>query len=256
MTRTTATGTRTPATAQTLRIALTAATAMLLVGGCGGHPGRVGSPPAAAPATSSTPTCIPPACIPPGHYTTTVFLGGQLKVTFDVTWKSDEDQTSEFSGAPPGTSDIHRLLFWMDILPTDAHGQVVTGVAHTASGLITWLSHRANLSVTPAHRTTIGAADWPAQVVDISISDDATNEDPGCPGTVCVQLLTWPNAGPNRYGFGEQGTLRLYLADVDYAGGRHLFAVAIEAKDKTELDAFAPTAQKVIASMTGPIHPA
>jgi hypothetical protein len=240
------------------RLAVTAA-AMLLIGGCGANSGA--GPPAtttpAAPTSRSTVTCLPPACIPPGPYTTRAFLGGQLQVTFDVTWQSGEDQRAEFSGAPPGTSDVHRLLFWMDILPTDTHGRVVTSVAHTASGFITWLSHRANLDVTATKRTTIGAAELPAQVVDISISRDAKNEDPGgCPSRACVDFLTWPYAGRNVYGIGEPSAIRLYLADVNYAGSRHLFAVAIEAKDHTELDAFVPTAQHVIASMTGPIRPA
>jgi hypothetical protein len=231
---------------------------MLLVAGCG-NSGHVASPPATAPAIStgsSTPTCTPPSCIPAGPYTTRSFLGGQLGVTFDVPWQSGEDQDAEFSGAPPGTSDIHRLLFWMDILPTDTHGQVATGVPHTASGLITWLSHRANLDVTAAHHTTIGVAKLPAQVVDISISHDAKSEDPGCPSNACVLFLTWPNAGPNLYGIQEPNVVRLYVADINYAGDKHLFAIAIEAKDKAELDAFASTAQKVIASMTGPVRPA
>jgi hypothetical protein len=199
---------------------------------------------------------MPPSCIPVGSYTTKAFLEGQLTVTFDVPWQSAEDQAAEFSGAPPGTSDIHRLLFWMDILPTDANGKVVAGVPHTADGLLTWLAHRANIDAGAVQDSTIGAAELPAHVIDIAVAPDAKNEDPaGCPTTACIQFLTWPDAGTNVYGIGTPNVVRLSVADVSYGGRKHLFAIAIEARDRAELDAFSSTAQKVIASMTGPITP-
>jgi hypothetical protein len=46
--------------------------------------------------------------------------------------------------------------------------------------------------------------------------------------------------------------VRLYLADIQIDGAAHLLAVAIEANDAADLKTFAPIADQVIRSATGP----
>ena len=210
--------------------------------------------PSTSASSSPTPKCATAAvCIEPGTFTTAGFLEGQLTVTVAQTWESGEDQIAEFSTAPAGTSQKHRLLFWMDVLPVDPAGQLADSVPRTAAGFAGWLSQRPNVQVTAAQTATIGTAQLPATVVDIAISPDAVNEDKGCPARACVAFLTWPNGGSNVYGIGSPGVVRLYLSDVVHNGETHLFAVAIEAMDQDELDAFAPVATEVINSASGPL---
>jgi hypothetical protein len=208
------------------------------------------SPPTTAAVSSPTASATCTADCP---QTSTAFLDGKLTVRFPVPWSIGEDQSVEFSGGPVGTSDVHRLLFWMDILPVDPHGKVVSGVPQTAGGLLKWLRERPNLAVTIPRATTIGAARMAAQVVDISIPGDAKSEDPSCPGAVCVAFLTWPGAGTFLYGIGPPTTVRLYVSNVVVDGKPHLFAVAIEAKDAADLSTFEPVAEQAIDSFTGPI---
>jgi len=173
-----------------------------------------------------------------------------------VPWAIGEDTLVEFSGGPSDAATQRRVLFWIDLLPVDPGGRVTTGVPSTAAGLVGWLVHRPNLTVSQPHTATLGAAHLPAQVVDISIPDTGTSEDPGCPASNCAAFLTWPNKGREIYGMANPQVLRLYLTDVSWKGQRHVFAAAIEANDAAALRAFATTAQHVIdsaqAALTAP----
>jgi hypothetical protein len=234
---------------------------------CGG--GSSGTTPTTSTAASSlSPTgirgCAPecaaggaePGTIPAGEYTTQYFLDGKLTVTFDEPWQSTEDQGVEFSAWPSaaGSVNLHRVLFWSDILPVDPHGNVVTSIPNTSAGFLEWLRARPNVDVSDPQPATIGRDKLPAIVVEVAIAADADNEDPGCPSKVCVSPITWPGAGDNLYGIATPATFRLYLCDVRYGGTDHLLAVAIEAKDHAELMAFSPTAERVIASATAPLE--
>jgi hypothetical protein len=152
---------------------------------------------AAGPASTPTAACAPSCSA--GTHTSTSFLGGRLAVTYPVPWRVGEDQSVEYSGTPETPSGPHRLLFWMDIIPVDPHGRTVSGTPATSAKFISWLSARRNITVTAARPSTVGTAGVPARVVDVAISPNAANEDPGCPATACVAFLTWPNAGTNIY---------------------------------------------------------
>ncbi len=194
-----------------------------------------------------------PGAIGPGPYTTVGFLDGQLTVTYPDRWESHEDQGVEFSSAPLGEFDIHRVLFWSDILPwvADARhpdGRRVQGVPNTASGWFAWLSSHPDLHVSAPRSATIGRMQLPAAYVDIAVRPGTIGFDDGA-----VVVLSWPNAGGNVYSFGGSFMLRLYLSDVTYGGKDHLLAIAIEGQDRADLEAFSRSAQPVIASADAPI---
>jgi hypothetical protein len=197
-----------------------------------------------------------PGTLPAGPYTTQYFLAGQLAVQIASAWESHEDQPVEFSTAPLGKWDVHRVLFWSDILPVGPDGKQVGDPPRTAAGMLAWLATRANLRVSQPEPATIGTEQLHAKTIDISIAPNAVNEDPGCPAAACVNFLTWPNAGTNVYGIGGPGVVRLYLADVAYGGQSHLLAVGIESQGPADLATWLPIAKALIATAKAPISPA
>jgi hypothetical protein len=208
------------------------------------------------PSESEIRGCVPecstgfsdPGAIGPGPYTTAAFLDGQLTVTYPSRWESHEDQGVEFSSAPAAKWDVHRVLFWDDILPWDQkHGRVATGVPSTTAGWVEWLSSNPIVTVTSPRHATITRMRLPATYIDIT---DASG------GERFPEPITWPNAGGNRYGMGGDFVLRLYLAEVTYGGKDHLLAVAVEGQDSEDLKSFLPEAKQVIASAEAPIEAA
>ena len=204
-----------------------------------------------SPSESEIRGCVPkcstgfadPGSIGPGPYTTAGFLDGHLTVTYESPWESHEDQGVEFSSAPAGEWELHRVLFWDDILPAD-NGRVVTSVPNTAAGWVDWLRSNPIVSVTSPHHATITKVRLPAMYVDIT-------DAPG--GETFPAFITWPNAGGNVYEIGGPFVFRLYLAEVTYGGKDHLLAVAVEGQDSADLEAFLPQAKQVIASADAPI---
>jgi hypothetical protein len=214
---------------------------------------------------SGIPGCVPecqalggadPGTLPTGPYTTQHFLDGYLTVTFATPWESHEDRPVEFSAAPLGKWDTHRVLFWSDILPVGPDGKQVAGISRTTVGMLAWFAARPNLLVSEPQPATIGVDHLPASVIDISIGPHAVNEDPGCPpppGNVCVGFFTWPNEGFHAATLGGRSVLRLYLADVAYGGQSHLLAVGIEGQNASDLAAWLPTAEALIATAKAPV---
>jgi hypothetical protein len=215
-------------------------------------------------ASAGIPGCAPaclsggsdPGSLSAGPYRTAHFFNGQLTLTFKGRWESHEDQPVEFSVAPEGNWDTHRVLFWSDIIPVGKDRKRAAGVPSTTSGLLAWLKGRPNLHVSEPQSGTIGTGALPAKLVDIEISSKAVNEASDCPARACADFLTWPNSGDNIYGLAEPAVLRLYLADVRYGGRSHLFAIGIEGKDQADLKVFLPVAEQLIASASAPVNPA
>ncbi|MFG2780078.1 hypothetical protein ACGFY7_19765 [Streptomyces prunicolor] len=177
-------------------------------------------------------------------------------MTFKGRWESHEYQPVEFSVAPQGSWDLHRVLFWSDIIPVDEEGKRAPGIPSTASGLVAWLRARPNLQVSEPRSGTIGTGALPAKVVDIAISSEAVSEASDCPVRACADFLTWPNSGDNIYGIAEPAVLRLYLSDVGYGGKSHLLAVGIEGQNQADLKVFLPDAEQLIAGAGAPVSPA
>ena len=159
------------------------------------------------------------------------------------------------SVAPEGSWDLHRVLFWSDLVPVGKDRERAAGVPSTAPKLVAWLRSRPNLRVSEPRSGTIGTDALPAQVVDIAVSGKAVNEASDCPARACADFLTWPNSGDNVYGIAEPAVLRLYLSDVGYGGRTHLFAIGIEGRDQADLKALLPDAEKLIAGADAPVSP-
>jgi hypothetical protein len=204
-----------------------------------------------------------PGRIPPGSYTTQYFFDGHLTVTFRKAWMSHEDTPIVFWAKPEVKQDGEgEVQFWEDIIPVEGKTYDLKhrakGVPITTAGWLHWLSNNPNLRVSDPKKATIGEDDLPAKAVDIGISDQAKNDDPGyppCRRVICQTLLTWPNSD-NYFGLGGSDVIRLYLSDVKYGGKTHLFAIAIYAQDPAALKAFAPAAEGVIGSVRAPVSPA
>ena len=205
-----------------------------------------------------------PGRIPPGSYTTQYFFDGHLTVTFRKAWVSHEDTPIVFWAKPEVKQDGEgRVQFTEDIIPVEGRTfnrkHRAKGVPITTAGWLHWLSNNPNLRVSDPKKATIGEDDLPAKVVDVGISDQAKNDEPGyppCRRVICQTLLTWPNAGGNYFGLGGSDVIRLYLSDVKYGGKTHLFAITIDAPDPAGLKAFAPAAERVIDSARAPVSPA
>jgi len=240
----------------------------VLLAGCGSSNGSGDAGGSSRTPTSTVsagiPGCVPqclsggsdPGTLPAGSHRTSHFLNGQLTVALTGRWESHEDQPVEFSVAPEGSWDLHRVLFWSDLIPVDKDRKRAAGVASTASDLVAWLGTRPNLQVSTPRSGRIGTAALPAKVVDIAISGTAVNEAADCPTRACADFLTWPNAGDNVYGIAEPAVLRLYLSDVAYGGRNHLLAAGIEGQDRADLKDFLPEAERLIASADAPLSPA
>jgi hypothetical protein len=238
--------------------------AIVALAGCGAQSGTSATAmPTATPSSSGIAGCVPecihggtdPGTLAAGPYTTQYFLAGHLTVTFAATWESHHDHTQEFSAAPSGLWDTHRVLFWSDILPIGPDGKQVAGVSRTTAGMLEWFAARPNLLVSNRHPASIGAGHLSATVIDMTVASHAVNEDPNCPSAACVVFLTWPNA-PGMYAIGGPGVFRLYLSDITYGGQRHLLAVGIESKNPADFAAWLPTAEALIATARAPVSPA
>jgi hypothetical protein len=206
-----------------------------------------------------------PGRIPPGSYTTQYFFDGHLTVTFRKAWVSHEDTPVVFWVKPEVKQDgvLRQLTFMEDIIPVEGktfeRKHRAKGVPITTAGWLQWLSNNPNLRVSDPQDATIGEEGLPAKVVDIGISDQAKNDEPGfppCRKEICQTILTWPNAGGNYFGIIESEVFRLYLSDVKYGGKMHLFAISIYAQDPATLEDFAPAAERVIDSVRAPVSPA
>ena len=213
------------------------------------------------------PKCIDggwdPGSLPPGSYTTKYFLDGYLTVTFDEPWVSHEEQQDAFESSPQRKYHDVTLYFWLDPYPLEGKTfdlkHRAQGVPITTAGWLQWLSNNPNLRVSDPKKATIGKEDLPAKVVDVDISDNAVNDDPSyapCRRETCRELLSWPTSAEYGYSLIGEQTVRMYLSDVEYGGKTHLLAVAIDAYGQDNLEAFAPTAERVIDSARAPISPA
>ena len=201
-----------------------------------------------------TPALTRPGDLPAGKYTTKFFFAHQLTLSFPKGWTSDEDSTGEFAAGPKRNPDS-RVIFWEDVYAVTLSKPIgswrrVGPLRRTSASLIAWLQKNDNLTITNPVTGKIGAIR--ARVVDVSVSDQAVNDDPGCPAAACANFLHFPQWG-EPYGIAGKAVTRLYLSDVRYGGQRHLFVVAVEAVGRAELTAFLPSAKRLIATVRVPV---
>ena len=203
------------------------------------------------------PQCLPqhliePGNLPSGKYQTRYFFAGEMKLLFAKGWFSGEDSTGEF-WAQPKTNPNARVIFWEDVYAVKpsapGYWQRVGPLRQTSASLLTWLQNNPNLTVSKPRSGKIGTIH--ARVVDIGVSDGAVNDDPQCPAKACANFLRFPQWG-EPYGIAGKWISRFYLSDVRYGGQSHLFVAVIEVPGKTELNAFLPSAGKLISTVRVP----
>jgi hypothetical protein len=189
----------------------------------------------------------------PSGYRTEWFFGGMMTASFDGAWESAEDSTAEFRVAQVGEPN-DAIFFWLDVYAVERFERV-RDVPLTADGIVGWLGANPNLDASEPRPGAIGGL--PATVIDVSISRSAENDEGGnpyCERRTCINYLgfdQWDRLGT--WGIAGDQVHRLYLSNVRYGGGGHLFVAAIAVE--RNLESFAPRAEAVIASVRVPVEP-
>ena len=262
---------------------------LLLVGACS-PAAQTASPPAVAPSTIATPnapTAAPtPTALPNGlesryglpelvdgeadpclplcltgiskagpfevgvRYQTKWFFGGYMTVTPARPWDGGEDSTGELSLVPPG--DEYSIGFALDLYPV-TDGVRITDVPNTADGLIGWLRRNKHYEVSKEIPAAIGSV--PAIAIDVWNSDEAPSQYEDCLGEPCSDMFSFEQYQDNGGILGDD-VYRLYFADVEYGGSRHVFVVTVQARDREDLDSRLAAAEELLASVTVPAHAA
>jgi hypothetical protein len=219
---------------------------------------------AAIPTTPTSPSeiegCVPacvsgitqPGNLPEGEYQTAWFFGGEMLLTFDAGWMSEEDSTSEFSVMSLAAPE-NGIVFWEDVYPLE-DGKRVNGVPLTAAGLLDWLRSSFQVDVSGTSQGAIG--DLPATVIDVSVAPDAANEEDNayCRKRTCVLFLGFPQ-WDEPWGIAGDQVQRFYLSDVSYGGAEHLFVAVVYPDDPAEMKAFASTGEQLLATVRVPAIP-
>jgi len=191
------------------------------------------------------------AATPPSRtYATSGFLAGAMTVQLGKGWNVLEDSRLHLSAT--ANSPDYRVLWSIDASPLHA-GRKVAGVPSAAAPFIRWLRDNPDLRVVEARRSRIGSK-LPARVVDVVLAPGAVNDDPGCPARVCVNFLRFYGAA-EPYGIAGDDAIRFYFANIKNKGKRHLLIVAIEARNRADLTARLPAAERLIHTATLTVSP-
>lgn len=142
--------------------------------GSGGAESNSEEASAASSSTRSMPTSVTHARM----YKAKSFLGGHVKVVLEDGWTVTEDRSGHLAVAKADDPE-HRVMFSLDPYPVRG-GKPVENVPAAAPGLFEWLRSNPNLQVGTATQEAVGDA-LRAEAADVSASDDAVNDDPGCP---------------------------------------------------------------------------
>lgn len=169
-----------------------------------------------------------------------------MVVTLDEPWNVHEDSTGEFALEFESGSD-NFVVFFEDVYPIE-NGRRVRGVQMTVDGFLDWLEQDPRLEMSRSRRGTIGS-DLPATIVDVTVSSEATSEEPGCP-TVCVLWLGYPQ-WEESWSILQSQVQRFYLTDVSYGGTKHLFIAAVQV-DPADIETFLPHAESLLATVQVP----
>jgi hypothetical protein len=194
---------------------------------------------------------VDPGNLPEGEYKTVWFFGGEMRLTFERGWTSEQDSSGEFRTSPRHAPE-GDVLFWEDVYPVE-NGHRVKGVPRTALGLVDWLRSSTQLDVSAPIPGAIGTI--PATIVDIRLAPDAVNEDPHCPARACALFVGFPQ-WEGTFGIAGRQVQRFYLADVTYGGRDHLFVAVIYPQRATDMGAFRAAGERLIATVRVHADPA
>lgn len=145
-------------------------------------------------------------------------------------WRSTEQDDGEFNLLHPDFPDS-GLFLWLDMVPVEPDGTVITNVPSTVAGLTDWLRADPLLVVTDPVKVTVGKGLRTTTFV-VGVADGAVNLDPFCDKKptkpACFPLLTDPaHWGGGAWWVSALHSTRYYLADIGPATDRHLLVVAV-----------------------------
>ena len=185
------------------------------------------------------------------RYQTKWFFGGYMTITPARPWDGGEDSTGELSLFPWG-DDEYSIGFALDLYPV-TDGVRITDVENTADGLIGWLRRHKHYDISEEIPAAIGSL--PASAIDVWNSPKAPSQYEDCLGEPCSDMFGFEQYDDNGGILGDD-VYRLYFADVEYGGSRHVFVVTPMARDRADLDSRLAAAEELLASVTVPAHAA
>ncbi len=170
-----------------------------------------------------------------------------MTVRFDRGWSGIEDSAGELKVRPPDGGDYGVSFSLDNFLVRDK--KEVPDIPRTAKAWIDWHAQESRLIVSKPIAATIGRTK--AIAIDVRLSPTAVKENGDCPAP-CADL--WGNPKFGHYnGILDDDVYRLYLADVEYSGSKHLLLVIVEAKDSVHLQRTVPTIDRLLATANLPV---
>lgn len=183
-------------------------------------------------------------------YQTKWFFGGYMTITPGRQWSGGEDSTGELSMMPPG--DDYGVHFALDLYPVTDQVRVTT-VPSTADGLVGWLRGHDDYDISDEIPATIGSL--PATAIDVWNAPGAPSQYPDCVGEPCSDMFSFEQYHDNGGILGDDID-RIYFADVEYGGTRHVLTALVEGRDRAHLDSLIPAVEELLATVTVPAHAA
>jgi len=181
------------------------------------------------------------------RYQTKWFFGGYMTITPARALAGGEDSTGELGVYLPDDLE-YGLKFHLDLYPVVAERRV-DGVGPTAVALVDWLRSHDDLVVSASQPAFIGAL--PAVTVDVRLARGAPEQFPDC-GAPCVDFLGFEQFDHAAIGIRGSDIYRLYLADVQYGGSRHVLIAHIESRSRAALDLARAAFEEILGSVTVP----
>jgi hypothetical protein len=195
----------------------------------------------------------------PGTFVTDAngFFPG-LQITTPAGWFFTEQDSGELALHPiddPNKTvalykDVRVITSTREMGP---YNEIVKDVGPTAEAFVQWFTHNEAFTVVEAP-TAATIAGTTGTVFTLAVSEAAKFGDPHCPSNPqCADLWTDPaHWGDNNFGIGGPTPVRLYVADVPYADGDHLFAIMWDGGPASELDAWVARTMPILDSILPP----
>jgi hypothetical protein len=181
-----------------------------------------------------------------------------LRITTPAGWFFSEQDSGELTLHPSDDPEKTVALFKdVRVVTTTRemgpYNEVVKEVGVTAEAFVNWFTKNEAFTVVdePAAATIAGTS---GTVLTLAVSEAAKYGDPECPSNPrCADLFTDPaHWGDLNFGLGGPNPTRLYVANVSYPGGDHLFAIAWDAGPASGLDAWVARTMPIVDSIQLP----
>ncbi len=180
-----------------------------------------------------------------GSFTSQGLLPG-MEMTVGDSWFNSADNLEELQ---LDQSD-NALRFWRNPGASSPTGELLADVPRTPQGLTEWLVSNPNVDVSAPEQTTVGGV--PATTLEVTISPDNVNVDPGCPSDVrsCLRLLWIAPHHDLAIGYGE--AIRLYMFNVETGGADEMMVVSLDSPSSQSLAQLTTLVEPILASVRFP----